>query len=386
MSNAGDAALREPREAATAIVADYEEGNLHRHQADAMVLEQFGELDLDAEALEAIILPYRQALNDIDRAKAARQSPDRGSRGRRSERRRSRGTSRTAESSSGSSSEEESEDSGNAGDWPWSRGEEVVDRELAETIKLRRRYRAKFEKAKDAIVTSVGAPNFPESLWGTILKHGYVDFDKLNGAHFSAVNEEEGQAATIGEYTIRLKSKSATKPVVTSTDWLYCYETYERAVVWAFKHRKVELRTYYERFHQLFRSYATGAHIRLINLDRAIRSEVAVSSTLKLTDDALFSRLREQYLSVDGAGYQVSSGSSLRTTAGSSGGGGSGGPSRQRTKVREPCRQWNHGRCSRPSDSCLFLHQCIECKGSHPRLECPQTKSGGGGRADGSRQ
>jgi hypothetical protein len=239
---------------------------------------------------------------------------------------------------------------------------------------------------KDAIVTSVGAPNFPESLWGTILKHGYVDFDKLNGAHFSAVNEEEGQAATIGEYTIRLKSKSASKPVVTSTDWLYCYETYERAVVWAFKHRKAELRAYYQRFHQLFRSYATSAHIRLINLDRAIRSEVAVSSTLKLTDDALFSRLREQYLSVDGAGYQVSSGTSIRTAATSSGGGGNGGAIRQRTKVREPCRQWNHGRCSRPSDACLFLHQCIECKGTHPRLECPQTKSGGGGRADGSRQ
>jgi hypothetical protein len=389
MSNAAEIDHREERDAATALVAEYEAGNLHRHQADAMVLEQFANLDLDADVLEAIVAPFRQALNDIDKAKAARESPARESQGHRSRRRKSRGTSESAkstESDGDSSSEEESDDDGKAGAWPWSRGETKVDRELAKTIQLRRRYRAKFEKAKDAIVTSVGAPVFPETLWGTILKHGYVDFDKLNGAHFSAVNEEEGQPATIGDYTIRLKGKSATKPVVSSTDWLYCYETYERAVVWAFKHRKAELRAYYGRFHQLFRSYATSAHVRLINLDRAIRSEVAASSTLKLTDDALFSRLREQYLSVDGAGYQISGGSSIRTAAGGSGGSNGGGPSRQRTKVREPCRQWNNGRCSRPSNSCLFLHQCMECNGTHPRLDCPQTKSGGGGRVDGSRQ
>jgi hypothetical protein len=293
MSNAGDAALREGREAATVIVADYEEGNLHRHQADAAVLEEFTDLELDAEVLEATVTPFRQALNDIDKAKAARQSPARESQGRRSRRRKSREMSESAKSSesSGDSSSEDSEYDKEAGAWPWSRGEAKVDRELAKTIQLRRRYRAKFEKAKDAIVTSVGAPVFPETLWGTVLKHGYVDFDKLNEAHFSAVNEEEGQPATVGDYTIRLRGKSATKPVVTSTDWLYCYETYKRAVVWVFKHRKDELRAYYGRFHQLFRSYATSAHIQLINLDRAIRSEVAASSTLKLTDDALFSRL-----------------------------------------------------------------------------------------------
>jgi hypothetical protein len=46
---------------------------------------------------------------------------------------------------------------------------------------------------------------------------------------------------------------------------------------------KKELREYFDKFHQLFRSYASTAHIR------AIRNEVASSATLKLTDEALFS-------------------------------------------------------------------------------------------------
>jgi hypothetical protein len=49
MSNAGENDLRERREAATALVADYEEGNLHKHQADAMVLKQFLDLELHQE-------------------------------------------------------------------------------------------------------------------------------------------------------------------------------------------------------------------------------------------------------------------------------------------------------------------------------------------------
>ncbi|KIM26685.1 hypothetical protein M408DRAFT_36373, partial [Serendipita vermifera MAFF 305830] len=126
-------------------------------------------------------------------------------------------------------------------------------------------------------------PNFPEHLWNAILKHGYVEFDKLNGVQHSAVYEEDG--------------------ITTLMDWLYCYVAYEKAVVWAYPHRQKELREYYDTFHQLFRSYAPGAHVRLINLDRAIRSEVASSSLLKLTDPSLFARLREQYLSPDGAGY-----------------------------------------------------------------------------------
>jgi hypothetical protein len=371
----------ERRDAATYIVSEYEDANLTREQANAMVLEQWLDAGLNAEGLEAAVAPFRQMLDDIDATRNARASPARSQRRAKSPRRKSRERG-DAEDGSGDSSSSDSGSEGN-GKWPWSRKEKIVDPEVAKTIKLRRKFRGKLEKAKNAIVTSVGAPVFPEALWTAVLKHGYVDFDKLNGSHFHAVNEEEGQTASIGDYTIGLKTKSATKPVTTSTDWIYCYGTYERAVCWAFGHRKKELREYFDKFHQLFRSYATTAHIRLINLDRAIRNEVASSSTLKLTDETLFSRLREQYLSIDGAGYQASGSSNLRPAGrGSSSGGGS----QPRTKVRDPCRQWNHNRCSRPEDACLFLHQCMECNGDHRKLDCPQTKTGGGGRVVSTRR
>jgi hypothetical protein len=371
--------MQERRDAATYIVSEYEAANIDRTDANAMVLEQF----MDAgggDFVEAAIAPFRQMLDDIDKARQARGTPQRERGGSRQVREKRRNTDRdSGTSTSGSGSEAD----GTQGEWPWSRREQINDPELAQTIKTRRKFRAKLEKAKDSVVTSVGAPAFPETLWTAILKHGYIDFDKLNGAHFYAVNEEEGEMADIGSnLTIGVKSKNATKPVTTSTDWLYCYGTYEKAVLWAFPHRKDELRKYYDKFHQLFRSYSPSAHIRLINLDRAIRNEVASSATLKLTDETLFSRLREQYLSVDGAGYQASGSPNFRTASRTS----SSGNRRPRTKVHEPCRQWNADRCSRPEEACIFLHQCTECKGEHKQIDCPQTKSGGGGRAAATRR
>ena len=388
MSDVDRQDMQERRDAATYVVSEYEAGNLLRPQALAGILDNFIDLGLDGGDLQAAISPFVQLLDDIDKTRAARQtrSPARSEVGRREARRVSRDRpfldeeeGRRAASDAGGGDDE------TGGDWPWSRKATVTDPDLAKTLKLRRRYQDQLEKAKAAIVTSVGAPTFPETLWTAILKHGYVDFDKLNGAHYSAVNEEEGQPAYIGDYSIRVKSKSASKPVTTSTDWLYCYEAYERAVVWAYPHRRKELQAYYRQFHELFRSYTSPAHIRLINLDRAIRSEVASSSLLKLDDPHLFTRLREQYLSPDGAGYQASSSTNVRKTSGSSGGSsggsGSGGSGRSRTKLQEPCRQWNAGRCVRPEASCLYVHKCIDCAGGHPQTSCPQTAPGTGGRA-----
>ena len=386
MSDVDDQEIRERRDAAAYIVGEYEAGNILRPQANASILEQFLDMGVSAERIEAFVTPFREALDDVDKTRIARQSRSPVREAVAPKKKRARSPSPDSSNGSDATLSDGEEDGGNRGDggddkgrkWPWEGKGKVKDQQLAKTLSLRRKYRNRLEKAKDAIVTSVGAPNFPEPLWTTILKHGYVDFDKLNGAHFSAVNEEEGHAATIGEYTIRLKSKAVTKSVTTSTDWLYCYETYERAVIWAYPHRKKELRTYYAQFHQLFRSYATNAHIRLINLDRAIRNEVASSTLCKLTDDALFARLREQYLSVDGAGYQASSSTGIRAPGNSNSSGGGG--SRSRPKVPQACRQWNANRCSRPEGECIYLHQCIDCSGEHPQNKCPKTKSGGGGR------
>lgn len=373
--------LRERRDAAADIIAEFEAGNLLRHHANTMLFEIFYNMPAPFARIEAAMEPFRLALDDVEAAIAARQIRSRAPSVRPDEQEQRRPS--PAGSPRGSVRLSRNGEEGPTTKWPWSGKERVNDPELAKTLELRTFYREQLEKAKDAIVTSVGAPSFPESLWTSILKHAYVDFDKLNGSYYSAVNEEDGHAATIGEYTIRLKSKAATKAVTTSTDWLYCFESYERAVLWAFPHREKELRAYYAQFHRLFRSYASNAHIRLINLDRAIRSEIATSTLLKLTDPELFARLREQYLSVDGAGYQANSSSSVRGTSGgsSSSSSTSAKPSaRTRPKVPEACIQWNSDQCRRVESLCLYLHKCSGCGGGHPQSKCPQTKSGGGGR------
>ena len=40
-----------------------------------------------------------------------------------------------------------------------------------------------------------------------------------------------------------------------------------------------------------------------------------------------------------------------------------------RERSTDTCRNWNRNRCSFPG--CRYIHQCTNCRGDHPALECP---------------
>jgi hypothetical protein len=157
----------------------------------------------------------------------------------------------------------------------------------------------------------------------------------------------------VGDYTIGLQTRSATKPVTVSTELNQQLWDLRTGCILGVPPSQEELHKYFDKFYQFFRSQTATAHIRLINLVCAIR------------------RLREQYLSIDRAGYQASSGSNCRTAGNGS---CSSRVSLPQTKVQNPCFQSNRNRCSRPDEVCLFL-QCMECNGDHEWLDCPKTKT-----------
>lgn len=242
------------------------------------------------------------------------------------------------------------------------------DRDIRKTQDLVRAYANDLPGARSAIMGAAGAPVLAESVWTSILKHGFVDFNKINGGNYSAVTEEDGADASIGEYVIKLKTRSVTNPVVNFMDWSFCWESYSRGVGIAFPHRRTELHAYGDKIKLLFKGFRTERHALVLNLDRAMRTQVANNYRIKLTDDVTFAALSHQYLSPHGSGYLIYADSAATTP-------------KRTPKLDEACRQWNANRCARPASVCKYKHHCSECRGSHAALECPKTTSGTGGRA-----
>jgi hypothetical protein len=200
-----DADDQERWDAAIHIVNKYEDANITREQAYAMVLEQF--------LATKPTMPEPALLGVGESQSRQKKSQERGE----------------LEISRYTSSSDSGEGDGKDEKWPWSRKEKDRRPRGRQDDQIQAEVRGKSEKARDADCRLRWCACFPETLWTAVLKHGYVDFDKLNGAHVYAVDEEEGQAANIGDHTIGLKTKSPTKPVTTPTDWIYCCGTYERA-------------------------------------------------------------------------------------------------------------------------------------------------------------
>ena len=373
-------AIHQAGEASLQAIADYEAGSCTKAEAARRIVNAYA--GVEGENLGDLIQPQLQLLNDSEAQHRAAVNAGKRPAG-------NEGTDQSnhaARTISGDSvdggdvpnagieeetGQRESAPRVEAGVWifPGLTGD-AGDPDIRKTQDLVRAYAADLPGARSAIMGASGAPVLGEGIWTNILKHGFVDFNKINGGNYSTVTEEDGTDATIGEYVLKLKTRSVTNPVVNFMDWSFCWESYSHAVEIAFPHRRTELRAYGDKIRQLFKGFRPDRHFLVLNLDRALRTQVANNFRIKLTDEAIFTALSHQYLSPHGSGYF----SQADTTN---------APSRRGPKLDEACKQWNANRCTRPASVCKYKHQCSDCRGSHPLTECPKTASGTGGRAGG---
>jgi hypothetical protein len=127
--------------------------------------------------------------------------------------------------------------------------------------------------AKAILLRDPSRPEFPSNLWENILANTFIDFNQIFSQIFHPV---ERQISDFGE-------------------WAYTWDKYEKAVLFAFPHRELELQQYKKHIQEIFLFLAQpGVYKDVLQYDRRVRKRVAESGSLRLCD---FSEFSSDYLS-----------------------------------------------------------------------------------------
>lgn len=119
--------------------------------------------------------------------------------------------------------------------------------------------------AKAILLRDPSRPEFPSNLWENILANTFIDFNQIFGRIF------DRQISGFGE-------------------WAYTWDRYEKAVLFAFPHRELELQKYKEHIQDLFLAQS-GSLKNVLQYDHRVRTRVAESGSLRLCDISEFSSI-----------------------------------------------------------------------------------------------
>ena len=217
------------------------------------------------------------------------------------------------------------------------------------------------------------SPEFHESGWNEIVRGKCLNLDTVYT--FIATSQTiDKHTETIGGIEIKYGfAESASKKITSYQGWTTAWHRASKAIRFAFPHREAELNSYYEYIVQIFDQTAEPHHGQVIRFDKAIRNRVASSRTYELSNfdafrdiyDAIFLTTGKQYFDSD---TPKSVGTRSRTS-----------------DRRDPCLNWNNGKCTRSQGSCRYAHVCSFkhpdgqwCRRSHTeaRHGLPESKPG----------
>ncbi|KAF8585603.1 hypothetical protein K439DRAFT_1615876 [Ramaria rubella] len=165
--------------------------------------------------------------------------------------------------------------------------DEPIDPILERTLKLKWNYLLDSKGTKADLVGQRGCPEFPDNLWIDVLLDRFIDLDRVYTRAYSLTAEYK-HTEKMGDLEIVVNSggwgSAATKVVRTHGEWSIAFAKLKDTVLFAYPHRSKEFEDY-ERF--IIRQFAalqeTTLHLRVINLDWAIRLRVARSNRFLLT-------------------------------------------------------------------------------------------------------
>lgn len=228
----------------------------------------------------------------------------------------------------------------------------------AKTLQLRENYMRDVKFAKKKIICARGCPDVPDFIWNDVLLDRYHDFNKSFTAFYS-ISGDHRDTYTFGEFEFTGSSTKPTREIRTHGDWITTFQTYRKAVLFAYPHRDRELEYYFEYISRQFAVVHPSQISRVINFDKAVRSFVARSNHLTLDDVSNLQSIYTQYFSAAGmSAPQYSTGS------------GSGFPNQRRGQDVRCCHRFNEGRCH--ATTCIYPHICIYCSSkSHSGQHCP---------------
>ncbi len=138
--------------------------------------------------------------------------------------------------------------------------------DLQQTIRRLHVYTTNIKAAKWDLLSTPGAPEFPNSEWTRILLGEAVDLDRVFSAHYSSRRDEK-HIETIGDMELSFKSSLPQKHIATAGDWNLTWNQTIRATTFAFPHRYTELVAYGDYITQLYGALAEPLHARVIEFD-----------------------------------------------------------------------------------------------------------------------
>ncbi len=151
-------------------------------------------------------------------------------------------------------------------------------------------------------------PNFPRALWKKVLADDYVDLTKVVGG----IQSTEGDRRSVhqfGEVDIGVGKEPAPAIISSHGDWVQAWDIYSEAVIFAFPHRRPELRVYRDYIMDTFRS-APGHQKQVITFDCLCRLRYERTRQSALSNTALFSAEKDALV------IRIASGSALHAQRG----------------------------------------------------------------------
>lgn len=242
---------------------------------------------------------------------------------------------------------------------------------LVQINKLKANYRSDLTASVQIILDAVDLPEFPPNLWRDIIQGFFIEFDKLLSASHS-ISGDPTEVKRVGDVELHTNSIKITRHVVDKLDWTEAFTIWASAVKFAFPGRDQELERYGTHILKLFKGTGERYHNTVIDYDRAVRTRVGRSNTLRYCDFAEFADLDRAHLHPHGS--ESNNGHASQARSRSTGK----APRLPATaSSTELCQRFQVGK--EHGNRCLYKHVCETCGDpGHGRQLCPRRNAGQG--------
>ncbi|THH15530.1 hypothetical protein EUX98_g9452 [Antrodiella citrinella] len=177
--------------------------------------------------------------------------------------------------------------------------------ELQRTLLLKENYTRDLPLCRQSIMSRPNAPGLPSNVWTSILSNEYVDLSKVFGAIYSTGGDTK-QAHQFGDFEIITDNIKTTRTIAQHGHWAIAWSKYVAGVTFAYPHRDAELKGYAEHITNAFSAVDEASHRKVVDYDKAIRTEVGRLNNILLTDFSRFNHIYTMYINSSGAGTSSS--------------------------------------------------------------------------------
>ena len=228
---------------------------------------------------------------------------------------------------------------------------------VQETLRCKAIYARDVTATKQSLICQPDCPQVPDTVWNEILLGKYVDLDRILSALHS-IDGDNAETYKVGDLELTSGPSKPKKHVTSAGEWVSAFGRYKQGVLFCYPHRGGEFTAYEDHILRQFGAVGENGASRVINYDRALRSEISRGNKFLLTDYAEWNHLFTAYIVAAGTGTQGNSASAE----------GSSKRARTDNRSNDVCKRFNQGRCN--GRNCRYRHTCFCGSKEHIYSDC----------------